>query len=108
VVINEYYSPPVANPMIRDYSAGNYADSSARPPAPAAPPAPEAAKRADYWLIAFPNGTVTLAVAYWTTGNILHYVSRNKEQKQVPISSIDRELTEQLNSERGVTFRIPK
>jgi hypothetical protein len=97
--------------MIRDYSAGTYGDSSARPPGQAAPTAPEATaprRSADYWLIAFPNGTVQLAVAYWTTGNILHYVTRNKEQRQVPISSIDRELTEQLNSERGMTFRIPK
>jgi len=50
-----------------------------------------------------------MAVAYWTEGTTLHYVTRhNREQKQVPISGIDRDLTHQLNAERGVEFRVPR
>ncbi len=100
VVVNEYYAPPApARPQIRDYSAGGYGTQPGPLPQPQA-----AAKRPEYWLIAFPNGTVTLAVAYWTEGDMLHYVTRNKEQRRIPLSSIDRDLTEQLNRERGLEF----
>lgn len=58
------------------------------------------------YLIAFPDGSVTLAVAYWTDGGTLHYVTRDKAQKQVAIASIDRPLTEQLNRERHIEFHL--
>ncbi len=102
VVINEFYRPPTAQPRFRDYSNGGYGIE----PVPQPTSAP--AKKPDYWLIAFPNGTIVLAVAYWTDRGTLHYVTRTKEQKQIPISAIDRELTDQLNQERGLEFRIPK
>ena len=103
VVINEYYRPPTAQPRMRDYSNGGY---GLEPPPQSTSSAP--AKKPDYWLIAFPNGTIVLAVAYWTDHDTLHYVTRAKEPKQIPISAIDRDLTEQLNQERGLEFRIPK
>ena len=102
VVINEYYRPPAAQPRIRDYSNGGYGAD------PAPPPTSAPAKKPDFWLLAFPNGTIVLAVAYWTDHDTLHYVTRTKEQKQIPILAIDRDLTDQLNQERGLEFRIPK
>jgi hypothetical protein len=120
VVINEYYRPPAAQTRVRDYSNGGYgaeptAQSRVRDYSnggygiePAPQPASAPAKKPDFWLIAFPNGSVVLAVAYWTNHDILHYVTRTKEQKQIPISAIDRDLTDQLNHERGLEFRIPK
>lgn len=102
VVINEYYRPQTAQPRIRDYSNGGYGIE----PTPQPTSAP--AKKPDFWLLAFPNGTIVLAVAYWTDHDTLHYVTRAKEQKQIPISALDRDLTDQLNQERGLEFRIPK
>jgi hypothetical protein len=54
-----------------------------------------------------PERHQVLAVAYWTDHDTLHYVTRTKEQKQIPISAVDRDLTDQLNQERGLEFRIP-
>jgi hypothetical protein len=47
-----------------------------------------------------------MAVAYWTRGNTLYYVSRDKQEHQVAISAIDMEMTQQLNYERGIRFEI--
>ena len=102
VVINEYYPPHQIQPRMQDYSNGGYGLE----PAPTVTAAP--AKKPDFWLLAFPNGTVVLAVAYWTDHGFLYYVTRTKEQKQILISAIDRDLTEQLNQERGLEFHIPK
>ena len=99
---NEYYRPPAAQTRIQDYSNGGYGAD------PAPPPTSAPAKKPDFWLLAFPNGTIVLAVAYWTDHDTLHYVTRTKEQKQIPILAIDRDLTDQLNQERGLEFRIPK
>jgi len=104
VVINEYYTPrSAAQPRVRDYSNGGYGVEPAPRPAATTP-----AKKPDYWLLAFPNGTIVLAVTYWTDQDFLHYVTRNKEPKQVPLSALDHDLTEQLNRERGLEFRIPR
>lgn len=102
VVINEYYRPPTAQPRFRDYSNGGYGIE----PAPQQTVAPT--KKPDNWLLAFRNGTIILAVTYWTDHDTLHFVTLTKEQKQIPISALDRELTEQLNQERGLEFRISK
>jgi hypothetical protein len=106
VVINEYYRPPTAQPRVRDYSSGGYGVDPR--PSSNAPAANGPAKKPDYWLIAFPNGSIVLAVTYWTDGEFLHYVTRNKEPKQVPLTAIDRDLTVQLNGERGLDFRITR
>jgi hypothetical protein len=47
-------------------------------------------------------------VAYWVDGATLHYVSMDHEQKQAPLSSVDRDLSERFNRERNVTFRLPR
>ena len=102
MVINEYYRSPTAQPRFRDYSDGGYGIEPAEQPT-AAP-----TKKPDNWLLAFRNGTIILAVTYWTDHDTLHYVTLKKEPKQIPLSAIDRELTEQLNQERGLEFRITK
>jgi len=44
------------------------------------------------------------AVAYWVEDNTLHYVTRQNEQKQAPLSSVDRAFSEQLKRDRSVPF----
>jgi len=111
---SSYYSSP--------YAYG-YQDSGNYPPAPApayAPPPepvlrqypPPAAQEQKYetplFLLAFKDGSIKAVLAYWVDGAALHYVSMDHEQKQTPLSSIDRDLSERFNRERNVTFGLPR
>ncbi len=46
------------------------------------------------------------AVAYWVEGGTLNYVTREHEQRQAPLGSIDRAFSEQLNRDRHVDFQL--
>jgi hypothetical protein len=50
---------------------------------------------------------VLAAQAYWVTDKTLHSVTLQGEQKQMPMTSIDRALTFQLNRDRPLDFRLP-
>ncbi len=53
------------------------------------------------------DGTIRAVLAYWVDGTTVHYVTMDHEQKQTPLSSLDHSLSERLNRERNVTFRLP-
>jgi len=131
-----YDSYPNSYPYPYDYSYSGYGSSSpsvmiisnspygypaapapeyAPPPEPPAPVVrayPPAAQEQKYetplFLIAFKDGAIRAVVAYWVDGATLHYVSMDHEQKQAPLSSVDRDLSERFNRERNVTFRLPR
>jgi hypothetical protein len=81
------------------------------PPAPAvwdSGPATQAKKYEDtLFLLAMNDGTIRAVLAYWVEGTTVHYVTMDHEQKQTPLSSLDHSLSERLNRERNVTFRLP-
>jgi hypothetical protein len=81
------------------------------PPAPAlweAGPTTQAKKYEDtLFLLAMNDGTIRAVLAYWVDGTTVHYVTMDHEQKQTPLSSLDHGLSERLNRERNVTFRLP-
>jgi hypothetical protein len=81
------------------------------PPAPAvwdAGPTAQAKKYEDtLFLLAMKDGTIRAVLAYWVEGMTVHYVTMDHEQKQTPLSSLDHSLSERLNRERNVTFRLP-
>jgi hypothetical protein len=81
------------------------------PPAPAvwdAGPATQAKKYEDtLFLLAMKDGTIRAVVAYWVDGATVHYVTMDHEQKQAPLSALDHSLSERLNRERNVSFRLP-
>jgi hypothetical protein len=60
------------------------------------------------YLIAFKDRTIRAVLAYWADGATLHYVTMDHEQKQTTVASVDRELSERLNRERNVAFRLPR
>jgi hypothetical protein len=99
-----YYSPPPpAPPMIVQQA-----------PAPVVreyPPAPQAPQAQTYedplYLLAMRDGTIRAVLAYWAEGSAVHYVTLDHEQKQAPLSSVDRALSQRLNRERNVAFRLP-
>jgi hypothetical protein len=59
------------------------------------------------YLIAFKNSMVRLADRYWVNGKILYYVTTDRQQITVPLDSVDRKLSQQLNNEQNVTFSLP-
>ncbi|MGH9664652.1 MAG: hypothetical protein ACRD9L_09540, partial [Bryobacteraceae bacterium] len=78
------------------------------PPQPSQPPEPESGVyQPTIYLIAFDDGTIRAAVAYWVSGDSLHYVTRQHVIRAVPLSKVDRELSIRLNRERRVDFRLP-
>ena len=51
--------------------------------------------------------TIYSAVAYWVDGDTLHYFTTGNTHNQASLSLIDRELTERLNRELGIDFKLP-
>lgn len=79
-----------------------------RPPAaPAEYQETSAPARQITYLIAFKNDVVRLAAQYWVKGNTLYYVSADHQEKSMPLDSVDRALSQRLNSEQNVTFFLP-
>jgi len=123
VVINQNFIPPQANPVIRDYVPG---DTTADQPqgmrlyqAPPSHPYADAADNAapkrrtssddqpTIYLIAFKDHSIVQALGYWMEGAALHYVSVEHTLNQASLDLIDRDLSQRLNDERGVEFKIP-
>lgn len=94
VIINQGFQPEAAaTPVVREYVS----------------PAPEERKyEQPLYLIAFQGGAIQAVLAYWVEGTVLHYVTMDHEQKQTPLASIDRALSERLNGERNVNFQLPR
>lgn len=115
VVINQNFVPPQANPVVREYAPGNANDdqsslkmyqaptpSQGTPPAQATNP-----DQATIYLLAFKDHTIVQALGYWMEGSTLHYVTVDHDLNQVSLDLIDRDLSQRLNGERGLEFRLP-
>jgi hypothetical protein len=59
------------------------------------------------YLIAFKDGVIRAAVAYWAAGDTLHYVTREHQEHTVPLNSVDRDFSERLNRDQRVQFHLP-
>jgi hypothetical protein len=60
-----------------------------------------------HFLIAFKDHTIYSSVAYWFDGDTLHYFTNGSTHNQASVSLIDRDLTERLNREMGIDFKMP-
>lgn len=90
--VRVYEAPRAARPEIREYSPGPSAHSSEKP----------------IYLVAFRNqNNIRAAEAYWVTGGTLHFITLQHEQRQAPLDSVDRALTNRLNRERHVDLHLP-
>lgn len=67
-----------------------------------------AASGSPVYLIAFNDRSIRAATAYWVDGRTLHYVTLEHQETQVPLDSVDRSLSLQLNRERNVPFQLPQ
>ena len=59
------------------------------------------------YLIAFNDHTIRAAISYRVDGNMLHYVTMDREDKEAPLDTVDRAMSMQLNRERRVPFQLP-
>jgi len=119
VVINQTFVPDRGNPVVREYPGDTGAQESSglrTYQSPQTNPyadmgqAPRSASepQATIYLLAFKDHNIIPALGYWMEGNTLHYVSVEHSMNQVSIDLIDRDLSQRLNDERGVEFKLPK
>ncbi|MGC2659583.1 MAG: hypothetical protein WA324_16620 [Bryobacteraceae bacterium] len=73
----------------------------APPDAPTKPPVGE-----QVVILALKDGGAETAIAYWTDGDQLKYVTPDRKQKQISLARVDTTLSAKLNSERGITFSL--
>jgi len=106
VIINQYFRPDSANPVIRDYSN-----------VPLPEPGPQAANTGDsaantsdqqvMFLIAMKDHTIYPAIAYWVEGDTLNYITVQGSKNSVSMDLVDRDFSKQINKERKVEFGLP-
>ena len=123
VVINQNFAPDRARPVVREYrgdeqpqeESGGMKLYQAPPTHPYADQAPPPARRqaaADaqptIYLLAFKDHNIVPALGYWMERNTLHYVSVEHALNQASLDLVDRDLSQRLNDERGVDFKLPK
>jgi hypothetical protein len=102
VIINQYFRPDGANPVIRDYSNVPLPES--------APPSAAQSQANDQqvmFLIALKDHTIFPAVAYWVDGDTLNYITVQGSRNSVSLDLVDREFSKQINQERKVEFGLP-
>lgn len=86
-----------------------------RPPAPARPvlheyqwPAqPSLEANPGTYLLVLTDSTVRRAVALWQQDGALHFLLPDRTSGVVRFDAIDREATQRLNAERGLTVHLP-
>ena len=60
------------------------------------------------YLIALKDHGIVQALGYWVEAGNLHYVSAEHSLNQVSLDLVDRDLSQRLNDERGVEFKLPR
>ncbi|MCU1337340.1 MAG: hypothetical protein JWO19_2921 [Bryobacterales bacterium] len=108
VIINQYFKPDTANPVIRDYS-----NTPLPEPGPQYDPqanngaASTTGDQQVMFLIALKDHTIFPAVAYWVEGDTLNYITVQGVKNSVSLDLVDREFSRQINKERKVEFGLP-
>jgi hypothetical protein len=106
VIINQNFAPQTARPVVREYVPDSDGGIRVYEPSSRVSSAPPAAENPTY-LIAFNDHTIYAALAYWVEGETLHYVTNQNTHNQVSLDLVDRDLSDRLNRERNVDFRLP-
>ena len=121
VVINQNFVPQQVNPQVREYNSNDAPDQQSgmrlyqnpshpyadAPGNTAARPQPNSGDQPTIYLIAFKDHSIVQTLGYWMEGATLHYVSVEHSLNQASIDLIDRDLSQRLNDERGLEFRLP-
>jgi hypothetical protein len=109
VVINQTFA---ARPEVQEYSTVSAEDSGVRvyqapAPAPLDSSGPVQSQEPTIYLIAFKDGSVRTAIAYWVEDDTLHYVTPQGRPNKASMVLIDRDFSLKLNHQRGLEFHFP-
>jgi hypothetical protein len=114
VMINPGYVPVQANPRIYEEpeeSSMRMYQNRSTPYADMQASSPRSRNANDdkptIYLIAFRDHSIVQALGYWMEGSNLHYVSAEHSVNQASMDLIDRDLSQRLNDERAVEFKLP-
>ena len=121
VIINQYYSAPNAQPVVREYSDKELPKPSgmlhfhakvpdrgaAKPVIHNAGAEEEDAGEPTLYLIAYKEGAIYPAIGYWLENGTLHYITPKGDHNQASLDLIDTKLTRRLNAGRGLSFELP-
>jgi hypothetical protein len=114
VIINQNFKPDVVS---RD---PEFEPPPTRTRAPSPPPAARAERdseqrptpvneeEATIYLIAMKDSSIFATVGYWVEGDTLNYLTREGSHNRASLDLVDRELSQRLNDERRVEFKLPK
>jgi len=108
VIINQYFKPDTANPVLHDYS--NVPVPGSQVQAPDANNSSQAQAAADQqvmFLIALKDHTIFPAIAYWVDGDTLNYITVQGVKNSVSLDLVDRDFSKQINQDRKVEFGLP-
>ena len=121
VVINHNYTPETAAPAMKEYPSGELPQSGGvrvyeaprtdKDPkenavAKQAPARSEASDKPTIFLIALKDGTIRQAIGYWIEDETLQFVTPQGKITHITLDNLDRELSQQLNSERNLEFDL--
>ena len=104
-----YYRSPYYDPYVSySYAAPVYLriPYRERDPEPERPSQVVSLER--YWLIAQRDSSIVAVADYWLEGSTLHYVTRQGTRASMELPELDIPFTRQLNTERGLDFRLPR
>jgi hypothetical protein len=117
VVINQNYIPPQANPQVQTYGMAETGPEPTMRMYQAPPSHPyadvmdssrrAASEQPTIYLIAFKDHSIVQALGYWMENGALHYVSAEHTLNQASLDLLDRDLSQRLNDERSVEFKLP-
>ncbi len=95
---NYYQQPPAAPARSEIHEYPEYSATSTLRPAGEQP----------IYLIALKGQeNIQAALTYWVEGGTLQYLNLQHQQKHVPLSLVDRDLSNQLNHQRNMDLRLP-
>jgi len=102
VIINQYFRPDSANPVIRDYSNVPLPEAG-----PRSEPQSQVSEQQVMFLIAMKDHTIYPAIAYWVEGDTLNYITLQGSKNSASLDLVDREFSQQINKDRKVEFGLP-
>jgi hypothetical protein len=107
VIINQTLVPSIGTRRAGDFSSKDGAQQACGNPQDS--PRLQAGEKDEptIYLLAFRDHSVVQALGYWMEAGTLHYVTAEYTVNQASIVLIDRNLSQRLNDERGIAFKLP-
>jgi len=106
VIINQYFRPDIANPVIHDYSNVPLPEPALQGPN-AGDSAVNTSDQQVMFLIAMKDHTIYPVIAYWVEGDTLNYITLQGAKNSISLDLVDRDFSRQINKERKVEFGLP-